>query len=128
MITVTLTSHFIRLEPAQRLLMIEVLNETRELCFRMFPEGGVEVGEMQLLSRTPKGGAIDAGTDTPTSETMRRLCHFFPSLSEIDLREVPKEYRAAYGNLPRPFEFESGLNYLVSGVSDHAWEVSATCE
>jgi hypothetical protein len=117
----------IRLEPAQRLLLIDVFNETQELCFRMFPKGGIEVDGIQLLSRTLKEGDAGPAEETSGSEAMRQLCRFFPSVSEIDLRNVPQQYRAVYGHLSQPFKLEPGLRYVVSGVSDHVWEVSAIC-
>ena len=133
MTTVELSQHTIKLEPPQRLLMLEVTREEQGLCLRMFPAGGVEVNDLKLVSKTPVpvtttgagGGTFDAFESTAM---MRRLSEAFPQLGEIDVRKVPTEYDITFGQVESPFHFESGERYRISGVGEHVWETTAVAK
>ena len=130
MTTVELSEHTIRLEPPQRLLMLEVTREEQGLCLRMFPAGGVEVNDLKLVSKTPvpvstTGAGVDALESTAM---MRRLSEAFPQLAEIDVRNVPQEYDITLGQVVSPFRFESGERYRISGVGEQVWETTAVAK
>jgi len=134
MTRVELSQHTIKLEPPQRLLMLEVTSEDRGLCLRMFPAGGVEVNDLRLVSKAPVPASMaGAGDGTnfgvfDSTAMMRRLSEAFPQLAEIDVNKVPSEYDISFGQLASPFRFESGERYHISGVGEHVWETTAVAK
>ena len=134
MTTVELSQHTIKLEPPQRLLMLEVTREGQGLCLRMFPAGGVEVNDLKLVSKTPvpvSTTGAGGGTNFDAFDSMammRRLSEAFPQLAEIDVRTVPPEYDITFGQVASPFRFESGERYRISGVGEHVWETTAVAK
>jgi hypothetical protein len=130
MTTVELSQHTIKLEPPQRLLMLEVTSRDH-LCFRMFPAGGVEVNDLRLVSKAPVPASMAGtgdGTNFDAFDSMAMMCRLseaFPQLAEIDVREVPPEYDITFGQVASPFSFESGERYRISGIGERVWETTA---
>lgn len=127
MTTVELSQHTIRFEPPQRLLMLEITSEVNDLCLRVVPADAVEVNSLRLVSRTVATTTESlAGAESDSTLLMlRRLSEAFPRLAEIDVYNVPKEYRVTFGNVSSPFRFDSGGQYRISGVGEQVWETTA---
>jgi hypothetical protein len=128
MTTVELSQHTIKLEPPQRLLMLEVTSEEHGFCLRMFPADGVEANDLRLLSKSPgpvSSTGASAAMEFDSMSLMRRLSEAFPQLGEIDVRNVPQEYRMTFGSVGSHFHFQSGECYRISGVGEHVWETTA---
>lgn len=92
MTTVELSQHTIKLQPPQRLLMLEVTSEERGFCMRIFPAGGVAVYDLNLVSKT-RGPGSTTGVDRRSNfdafdsmAMMRRLSEAFSQIAEIDGR------------------------------------------
>ncbi len=134
MTNVALSQHTITLEPPQRLLMLEVMNEAHGLCLRIFPAGGVEVNDLRLVSKTPVPASMEGAGDGTnfaafdSTAMMRRLSEAFPQLAEIDVRNVPPEYDIRFGQEASPFRFKPGELYRISGVGEHVWETTAVAK
>ena len=132
---VELSQQTIKLEPAQRLLMLEVTSDEHGLCLRIFPAGGAEVKGMTLVTRTaippPLPGVRGAGSDADAFDSMammRRLSQAFPELGEIDLKKIPRAYDITFGQVASPFHFIAGERYRVSGVGEHVWETTVVAK
>lgn len=114
MTTVELSQHMIKLEPPQRLLMLEVTSEEHGFYLRMFPANGVEVDGLRLVGHSPVPVATTGGGGGLESlALMRRLSEAFPQLSEIDVRNVPQEYRITFGSMESLPHFEPGERYRI---------------
>lgn len=115
--------------------MLEVTSEEHGFCLRMFPADGVEVDDLRLNSKAE----IPAPSTTGVSEEpqldalestsmMRLLSQAFPQLAEIDVMNVPQEYRMTFGNVGSPFHFVSGARYRITGVGEHIWETTTVAQ
>lgn len=129
MTTVELSQHTIKLEPPQRLLMLEVVSEKHGFCLRMFPADGVEVNGLRLVS---KSSALVATTGTgggmESMALMRRLSEAFPTARRDRCEEIPQEYRITFGSVESSSHFEPGERYRISGVGEQVWETTAVAK
>ncbi|HEV7242604.1 MAG TPA: hypothetical protein VGQ36_25465 [Thermoanaerobaculia bacterium] len=134
MTSVELSQQTIKLEPPQRLLLLEVISDEHGLCLRMFPAGGAEIKGLSLVSRIPVPVSMTAAcgrSDTNAFDSMAmmaRLSEAFPELAEIDLSKIPAAYDITFGQVASPFFFKSGARYRASGVGEHVWETTVVAK
>jgi len=129
MTIVELSQHTIALDPPQRLLTLEVMTEENQLCLRIFPIDGVEVGDVRLVSKSSTlGSTAGERVEYDSMSLMRHLSEAFPQLAQIDIRNLPSEYRISFGAVPSPFHFEAGKRYRISGVGEDVWEAIAVAK
>lgn len=130
MILIRLHGSQIRLEPPQRLAMIEVKRLADGLTFKVIHKSGHESedeSESIELSATPEVLQWIAELRLKSSASAHQVTDKqFPVVGTLDLRHLPEQYRLIPDELPEDFEFASGEDFRVFVIGQEWVEAVVT--
>ena len=129
MMQIGLHGHQIRLEPPQRLAMIEVKRLADGLSFKVIHESGHESEDESVveLSATPEVirwiGELQRKSSKAANNVRGKQ---FPIVEVVDLRQLPEQYRLLPEVLPHDFEFTAGEDFRVFVIGQEMVEIVVT--
>ncbi len=130
MMLIQLHGSQIRLEPPQRLAMVEVKRLADGLTFKVLHESGHESedeSETIELSATPEVlrwiAELQLKSGVPAREVSDKQ---FPIVDKLDLTQLPEQYRLIPEVLPLGFEFTPGEDFRIFVIGQEWLETVVT--
>jgi|ERR1041385_1051817 hypothetical protein len=128
---ISLHEYYIKLEPPQRLAMIEVRRLIDGFFFKVIHESGHESNdeaETVVLPESPEALQWIAELQRtsraiPPEEVKGKQ---FPVVEKIDVRQLPQQYRLIPPGLPREFKFAVGEDFRVFVIGQEMVEAVVT--
>jgi hypothetical protein len=117
-IAIRLHRHSVSFDPPQRVATLEIEHGQDGRILELMPADGEETDDgVAVLQRSPSSPSSSTGEQVGPGIPSPYLDRF-PQVGEIDLANLPSDYKRTSGSNVTCFDFLPGERYVVTLVSD----------
>jgi hypothetical protein len=116
-IAIRLHRHSVSFDPPQRVATLEIEHGQDGSILELMPADGEETDGVAVLQRLPRSPSSSAGEQVGPGIPPPYLDRF-PQVGEIDLANLPSDYKRTSVSNVTCFDFLPGERYVVTLVSD----------